>query len=190
MACERHGYNNSTFCPACDLEKIEMLEAGDITPEWAAKDMVAFFRPSGRVLEPCRGDGAIFKHLPDAEWCELDEGRDFFDWSGSVDWILTNPPYSKLRPFMRHAFRLAKDVALLIPARNLFSGYGTVREAKSFGRMKHIRWYGTGARLGFPMGNAIAAIHWQRGHAGKCSESFYEDEATACALASTTPELL
>jgi hypothetical protein len=153
--------------------------AGDMvfTPEWAARDLVRYFQPTGSVLEPCSGDGAILCHLPpDALWCEITKGRDFFAWSQHVDWIISNPPYSKLRPFLKHAFRVADNVAFLVPARNVFSGYGTVREARDFGRMRHLRWYGTGAKLGFPMGNAIAAIHWQRGYAGACLESFVDDE--------------
>ena len=98
------------------------------------------------------------------------------------------PPYSKLRPFLKHAFKIADNVVFLIPARNLFSGYGTVREASGFGFMKNIRWYGTGGKLGFPMGNAIAAIHWMRGYEGMCQETFLEDEIDP--IASTMPELL
>jgi hypothetical protein len=138
--------------------------------------MVEFFAPAGRVLEPCKGAGAIFRYLPSGSaWCEIAEGRDFFAWHDHVDWIISNPPYSKLRPFLRHAFKVADNVAFLVPARNVFSGYGTVREAAGFGRMKNLRWYGTGSRLGFPMGNAIATIHWQRGHSGACAETFVDE---------------
>lgn len=149
------------------------------TPAWCAEDMVNHFRPHGRVLEPCKGDGAIYNRLPTgALWCEIDEGKDFFRWDEPVDCIITNPPYSKLRPFMVHAFKIADhDVVLLIPVRNLVSGYGTVREARGFGAMKEIRWYGGGARLGFPMGNAIAAVHWKRGYVGPTTQSFYEDRS-------------
>ena len=150
------------------------------TPYWAARDMVEYFKPRGLILEPCRGDGALTKYLNDisganVSWCEIDEGRDFFAWSDDVDWIITNPPYSKLRPFMKHAFRLADDVVFLVPARNVFSGYGTVREACPAFGMKAIRWYGTGNKLGFPMGNAIAAIHWSRGYTGGTVQTFFED---------------
>ena len=148
------------------------------TPAWCASDMVRHFQPRGTILEPCRGDGAIFRLLPEGScWCEIDDGRDFFAWKSPVDWIISNPPYSKLRPFMVHAFKLADDVALLIPVRNLVSGYGTVREAIRFGAMKEIRWYGGGARLGFPMGNAIAVVHWRRRYVGPTAQSFYEDDA-------------
>jgi hypothetical protein len=159
---------------------------GDIvyTPNWCAEDMVRFFNPTGSILEPCKGNGAFLKHLPtNAFWCEISEGRDFFEWQQPVDWIITNPPYSKTRPFMKHAFKVARNVVYLIPARNLFSGYGTVREATSYGGMKNLRWYGTGASLGFPMGNAIAAVHWEKGYVGPTHQTFYEDERQQLALA-------
>jgi hypothetical protein len=36
------------------------------------------------VLEPCRGDGAFFNALPQnvrKDWCEIRDGKDFFDFS-------------------------------------------------------------------------------------------------------------
>lgn len=136
------------------------------TPQWLALDMLQHFQPEGLVLEPCRGDGAFTRHRPGWSWCELDEGRDFFDWSRPVDWVFTNPPYSKLRPFFMHSARVAREVCLLIPLRNYFSGYGFVRDAREFGDLVHIRLYGTGGNCGFPMGNAIGACHWSRGYRG------------------------
>ena len=139
--------------------------------------MVTHFAPAGIVLEPCRGGGAIHDLLPEGSpWCEIEEGRDFFDFNQEVDWIISNPPYDQTRQFMRHAFRLAENVVFLVPARNIFSGYGTVREMIPWGGLVEIRWYGTGGKLGFPMGNAIAAFHWQRGHDGATRMSFHEDD--------------
>lgn len=153
---------------------------GDIvfTPDWAAADIVRYFQPSGKILEPCRGAGAFMRHLPDSTlWCELTEGRDFFLWEEPIDWIVTNPPYSKTREFLKHALKVARNIVFLVPARNIFSGYGCVRECNGWGGMRAIRWYGTGGRLGFPMGNAVAAIHWQRGHTtGIVIETFYDNE--------------
>jgi hypothetical protein len=147
------------------------------TPDWCAADMVRYFNPSGRILEPCRGAGAFMRQLPtDALWCEVKDGRDFFEFREHVDWIITNPPYSLTRPFLSHALAVSDNVVFLLPARNIFSGYGTVRECAGWGGMAAIRWYGTGSRLAFPMGNAIAAIHWKRGHQGIIQETFYEDE--------------
>lgn len=158
----------------------ERKAAGDrvYTPDWVARDLVAHFDPAGVILEPCRGAGAIFRHLPpSALWCEIEEGSDFFQFAEPVDWIITNPPYSQTRAFMRHSFTIAREVVLLVPARNVVSGYGTVREGAVFGGMREIRWYGTGGKLGFPMGNAIAAFHWSRGYKGLTRQTFHEDDA-------------
>lgn len=137
-----------------------------MTPEWAAKDMVDFFQPSGRVLEPFRGEGVFTNLCPDWDWCEIDEEKDFFDWKDPADWVVSNPPYSKLRPVWRHAATLADNIVFLVPLRNHFSGYGFVKEGREYGGIAHIRLYGTGSKLGFPMGNAIGAIHWKKGYKG------------------------
>ena len=66
----------------------QVLSPSDIvyTPEWVAIDLVEWFKPNGIILEPCKGDGAILKHLPaHSSWCEIKEGKDFFAWSSGVD---------------------------------------------------------------------------------------------------------
>lgn len=145
------------------------------TPDWCARDMVDHFKPVGRILEPCKGDGAFLRHLPaSAQWCEITEGRDFFDWCDPVDWIVTNPPYSIRIEFLRHALHVADNVVFLAPARNIFSAYRLIRAPRGWGGMAELRWYGGGARLNFPMGNPIAAFHWKRGHSGTIIETFFD----------------
>ena len=91
------------------------------TPEWCAKDMIEFFNPTGRILEPCAGDGAIYKHLPaGSEWCEIQEGIDFFAGTKPVDWIITNPPYSMFREFVMHGLDIALNVVYLVPLKYFF----------------------------------------------------------------------
>ncbi len=148
-----------------------------MTPEWCARDMVEYFQPTGRILEPFRGEGVFCQILPSAAWCEIDEGRDFYEWVTPVDWIISNPPYSITRAVFAHARRLATNVVFLVPLRNIFSGYGFVRELRSQGGLPAIRLYGTGGRLGFPMGNCIGAIHWQLGYTGPTLLSDYHDSA-------------
>lgn len=155
------------------------MKRGDrvFTPDWCARDMVAHFRPSGIILEPAAGDGAILAHLPpETLTCEIDQGSNFFAFDGKVDWIITNPPYSKTRPFFNKAATVARDIVFLVPARNIVSGYGFVRDIHLWGGTVAIRWYGTGNSLGFPMGNAIAAFHWRRDYAGPTQQSFYQME--------------
>ena len=59
------------------------------TPAEIAVMMVemAELKPDDIVLEPCRGGGMIYKLIPDyctKEWCEVAEGRDFFEYTGHV----------------------------------------------------------------------------------------------------------
>lgn len=154
---------------------------GDVvlTPPWAAEDMVRHFRPSGRILDPCKGPGVFFDFLPPGtEWCEITEGRDFFAHTEHVDTVIGNPPYSLTRPWFRHSYTVADRLIYLIPLRNLFSGYGFVREVYEFGGIREIRLYGTGGKLGFPMGNAVGAFDIVKGYDGPCSFSFYAERVS------------
>ena len=108
----------------------------------------------------------FMEFLPDADWCEITEGRDFFDWSEKVDWVVGNPPYSKTRRWFNHSFTVADQLLYLVPLRNIFSGFGFIREIRSFGGFREIRLYGTGGSIGFPMGNAVGAFHIERGFRG------------------------
>ena len=159
-------------------------KTGDVvyTPEWAALDMIEHFRPSGTILDPCRGRGAFHNLMPEGSpWCEITDGRDFYDWTSPVDWAIGNPPYSMTRAWFRHSYTIADNLVYLIPLRNLFSGYGFVREVYEYGGIAEIRCYGTGGRLGFPMGNAVGAIHARRGHKGPMRMSFYDSIAAPVA---------
>lgn len=145
------------------------------TPAWVVADMIEHFAPSGVVLDPCRGKGAFTDALPvGSPWCEIDDGRDFFSWTERVDWVIGNPPYSMTRPWFRHSYDIADHLLYLVPLRNVFSGYGFIREVFEFGGIRAIRVYGTGGRLGFPMGNAVGAFHVERGYSGSCVWSFHD----------------
>ncbi len=37
------------------------------TPDDVARDVVAFFKPTGKILEPSAGKGAFLKYLPGAD---------------------------------------------------------------------------------------------------------------------------
>jgi hypothetical protein len=154
----------------------QTLSENDVvyTPEWAALDIVTWFKPTGRILEPCKGQGAIFQYLPGAEWCEIAEGKDFFAWNEPVDWIISNPPYSIFTEWLEHSFTIAPNIVYLFPLNKLFNGNGALKRVWKVGWMKHIRFYGTGGKLNFPMGNAIGAVHFVRGWWGETSWSWYD----------------
>lgn len=150
-------------------------KTGDVvyTPRWVAKDMIEHFQPLGSILEPCKGAGVFMEFLPpNAAWCEITEGRDFFGWTKSVDWTISNPPFSLMRKWFLHSYKVSNNVLYLIPAWKFFCSFGLVSSTRDFGGIREIRYYGTGGSIGFPMGNAIGAFHIQRGYRGQTAFTF------------------
>lgn len=144
------------------------------TPYDIAKDMISFFSPSGTILEPCKGNGAILQHIPNAKWCEIDYGVDFFKFNENVDWIITNPPYSIFDDWLDHSLPLASNIVYLIPVSKILSSYKKMDKIYKWGGIKHIRYYGTGRSLGFPFGFPVAAFHLQKYYDGDIGVSFYK----------------
>lgn len=140
------------------------------TPRSLAKAVIDHHSLTGVVLDPCRGDGAFYDQFPghaDTRWCEIVEGRDFMQWQAPVDWIVTNPPWSKFRSFLVHGMRVAENVVYLAA----FNHYGTKA------RQSDIRRHGFGIRSilfvptpqCFPhSGLQLCAIWLQRGWKGPC----------------------
>lgn len=154
---------------ACDVE-----EESDIvlTPLDVAKDVIEWFRPYGKVLDPCKGDGAFLQFMPGAEWCEIREGRDFFAWTEPVDWIVSNPPYSIFSKFMRHSMTVARNIVYVIPVNKVYNSDRTMREIWDWGGVPEIHVIGPGSALKFPIGFCIGAVHFQRGYTGSTQVTF------------------
>lgn len=115
MPSGRGGLVPATNVPGRDLV---------MTPPDLAAAVIGHFagRMTGSVLDPAKGQGAFYDRLPtplDRHWCEIAEGRDFLDWDRPVDWVITNPPWSKLRDFTRHAMIVAPNIVWLAPLTNL-----------------------------------------------------------------------
>lgn len=92
-----------------------------MTPPQLGQRIIQYLNPTGKILEPCKGDGMGFlQFIPNADWCEITQGVDFFEYHDFVDWIITNPPYSQLLKFMQHSFEISNTVALLILLPNCF----------------------------------------------------------------------
>ncbi len=154
------------------------LDPGDVvyTPDWVARDMVEFFRPSGRILEPCKGDGVFMKYLPPhTEWCEISEGRDFFQWQEPVDWVFGNPPYRLLTDWMNHSFKIANHIVYLIPSNAHWNSLGRLKRAISYGGMIHTRMYGNGTLFGKNYGYPVGAVYFQRDYHGPMYTTIYEE---------------
>lgn len=141
------------------------------TPSEVAELIVDHFRPSGRIVEPCRGGGAFTNYLPkNVDWFEIREGRDWLQArrpiEGRWDWCITNPPYSQFRPFLRKAMELCDNIVFLCFVNAMWMK----------ARRRDMREFGFGIReileLDTPpppwpqAGFQLAAIHLMRGWRG------------------------
>ena len=139
-----------------------------MTPPAVAERLVRHFQPSGLVLEPCRGTGNIYQALLAAgcatDWCEISEGRDFFDYTGPrPNLILTNPPYSIFPTFLGRCLSICDDVIVVIPPAKLFASLTIMAQIRQFGGISEICLIGGGGKLGFPFGFPVAACRIKRG---------------------------
>ena len=152
------------LCPSTNKPSQDVV----YTPDYLAADIYNHFAPTGKMLEPCRGSGAFYNLMPsDADWCEIDEGVDFMDYTGKVDWIITNPPWSKVRQFYEKAFEIEADNIVFLMNINAI----TTRA-----RLNLLRKYGYGIvefycldnpKKDWPQtGFQLAAVHVKRGYNG------------------------
>lgn len=138
------------------------------TPVNIVKEIIAKFDLYGKVLDPFKGKGAFYDNLPteiDKDWCEIDEGRDFFDYSDKVDWIISNPPYSIYPEVMKHSFEIADNIVYLIPLSKLVSSLGRIHDIKAWGGIPYI-WITGASRCGFPFGFPACAVWFKKDYCG------------------------
>ena len=140
-----------------------------MTPEYLAKKIIEHFPLEGKVLDPCRGTGAFYNNYPETvekSWCEIREEKGFFSEHNSVDWIVSNPPWSKMRNFISHAMRLAPNIVFL----------ATITHFVTKARLRDIHKAGYGIREFYCVdtppnpwpqnGFQLAAVHIQKDYTG------------------------
>jgi hypothetical protein len=150
----------------CDLGTEVKKRDVVYTPAHVAAAIVDRYRPAGRILDPCRGDGAFHGIMPGSDWCEIADGRDFFSHSDPTDWIVGNPPYSILNKWLEHSFKLADDVVYLLPVAKVFGSLMRLKQIKAYGGIAEVWAPWTGRSVGFEFGWAVGAIHFKRGYGG------------------------
>lgn len=137
------------------------------TPDWLAKQICGMFPIKGKVLEPCKGEGVFLKYLPiDTEWCEIVDGKNYYNYHTKVDWIVTNPPYSDYNRFLEHSFELADNIVLLVPVAKMFKSMGTLRAILNYGGFISIHAL-PASKAGFPFGFPCAIYFLQRDYKGE-----------------------
>ena len=96
------------------------------TPEAAALPVMDLIPPGTEVVEPCAGDGALVRHLPQLNWtvvADIDPdapgmlARDALAWQPDRH-VVTNPPYTPAiaRELMSHWLQGDRGMTLLIPS--------------------------------------------------------------------------
>lgn len=142
------------------------------TDDLLARRVIDHFKPAGRCLEPFKGDGAFFNHLPaGSDWCEITEGRDFFAYQEPADWIITNPPFSNMTQVFEHAFQLAENCVFVIPISKYWSSAPRLDAVRKYGGLKELVHLGRGREIGFDIGFPFGALHFQRGYSGPIQET-------------------
>lgn len=138
------------------------------TPEHISKFAIDLFDLGGIVLDPFMGEGSFYNQFPDwidKDWCEIDKGRDFFDYNKKVDWIISNPPYSILDEVLDHSFEIADNIVYLVPLSKVVSSMKRVRKIDSYGGVPSI-YILASSKCGFNFGFPSCIIHIQRGYKG------------------------
>ncbi len=144
------------------------------TPPALAIDIIRHYSPTGFILDPSMGNGAFLHNFPEegrTDWCEIERGRDFFDWDTRCDWIITNPPWSMMRKFLQHSMTLANDIVFLTSI-NHYTTKARIRDMLQSGfGIKEFYCFDT--PKSFPQsGFQLAAVHTQRGWTGPTQMSY------------------
>jgi hypothetical protein len=108
------------------------------TPDALADAIVYYLNPMGVCLDPCAGKGAFIRAFQangnSIRWCELDKGRDFLKLRKSeADWLITNPPFSKISKFLSKAINLEIPNIAFLCTVNAFWMNGKLDTIKSNG---------------------------------------------------------
>ena len=137
-----------------------------MTPQETADWIVNYYKPTGRVLEPCRGDGKFFNKPEFTDWCEISEGKNFFDFNDKVNWIITNPPFSIYDAFLTHALEIADNVVFFCPTNKALKSRKIDKIIQEYGDLKEIIAMGGGGMHGFPFGFPVGCLYYKRGYTG------------------------
>jgi len=133
------------------------IKANDvfITPLEVAKQQIQLhnINDNDLWLDPCRNnkEGSYFNNFPQnvkKDWCEILEGKDFFEYDRDIDIICGNPPYSLMDKWIKKTLQLnPKEFSLLIGIGNLTTRRIEIIENAGYGlsKMKMLKiydWYG------------------------------------------------
>lgn len=151
------------LCPKTNQPEQDVV----MTPDYLAREIVEYYKPTGKILEPCRGQGAFSNLMPGCDWCEIAEGKDFFDYKESPDWIVTNPPWSLIRQFLTHSFAIDTKNIVYLCNFNAFVTKARLRSIYDNGYGIKEVYCVKAPKVNWPQqGFQLAATHIQKGYTG------------------------
>lgn len=153
------------------------------TPPPLARAIVEHFGPYGNLCDPCRGEGAFTNAMlrvpcvQSVAFYEIEEGMDFlveFIPDRYFDWIVTNPPWSKLRAFLKRSMEVSDNIVFLCLTNALFyNGRQDDIAAAGFGirEIARVRQ----PKKPWPQTGFMLSANWlQRGYTGPTTMSKIE----------------
>ena len=150
---------------AHDIKHRQYANDEFMTPGLLARYLVGLtpFAEYETILDPCPGQGAFVDAIR-LSFGKVKTATSFFEWNTPVDWIVGNPPYSKLDDWFEHSFELAqRGVAYLLGVTNITPRRIEMANKAGFGLTcihlcKVFHWYGISAFCVFEKGkpNIIA----------------------------------
>jgi len=102
------------------------------------------------VIDPCPGNGAFYNAFPSFVFKSQIIG-DFFEFNHDIEWLISNPPYSKLDAWLKHSFEVSEiGVAYLLGLHNITPKRLELANSYGFGLTKiHLckvfHWFGISA---------------------------------------------
>ena len=154
-----------------------------MTPPALCERIIKHFKPRKYILEPCCGTGnfcnEIFKQVKSAyvTFGDISGHNDFLGkWGNSFeneqfDYVVSNFPWSKFRPFLKQSMRVSDNVISLCTV-NHFMTKARIRDIReaNFG-FKEILMLDMPKE--FPQsGFQLGAVHLKRGYKGSCKFSY------------------
>ena len=118
------------------------------------------YNDSDKWLDPCKNNGSYYNQFPNdnKDYCEILDNKDFLEYSGEVDIIIQNPPYSIMDKWIKKNIELnPRVISLLIGVGNLTARRIEMFENAGYGAsylkmLKVYEWYGMSYIVNFEKG--------------------------------------
>ena len=96
-------------------------------------------------------------------------------YGDSVEWIITNPPWSKIQKFLEHGMKIANNIVYLTTI-NHYTTKRRIREMREHNfAIKEIYCVSTPSKPWPQLGFQLAAIHTQRDYNGEIAMTYADD---------------